>query len=93
MKITKKQLKQIIKEELGAVLKEYASSAGGKTSSEMPLKGILSKQAEKDWNESPSIINDRIEACKSKGQCYDLEAALASGNAEKCSPCPEGTTP
>jgi hypothetical protein len=86
MKLTKSQIKQIIKEELSEVLKEFAAAAGGSTSTEMPLKGILSKEAEKDWNESPSIINDRTAECESKGQCYDIEAA-------KCIPCPEGTTP
>ena len=61
MKLTKSKLKQIIKEETAKILEAYDSPAGGKTedADEMPLKGLLSKEAEEDWASSPSIMRDK----------------------------------
>ena len=86
MQLTKSQLKQIIKEELEAVLKELSGKVTPRT---LPKRKepwylrLLSKQAQEDWDKPGEIekANKRIE-CEQENKCYDEK----TGNCISCPP-------
>lgn len=82
MKITKSKLKQIIKEELQALLTE--ASVGGPTGDKLAGPEVLkhlSTKAQEEYASSPSVMADKEEECKKKNQCIDQETG-------ECVPCP-----
>jgi hypothetical protein len=87
MKLTKSQLKQIIKEELHKILREV--SPGGPTAAHLQgpkILGALSGEAQEDYKTSPSILADKEAECKKENQCLDEKTG-------ECIECPEGAMP
>ena len=75
MKLTKSQLKQIIKEELEKALDELS---GKVTQRALPKKkepqylSRLSKQAQEDWDKPGDLeISSKKMECEQKKLCYD----------------------
>jgi hypothetical protein len=75
MKLTKSQLKQIIKEELEKVLNEFPTKVTPGSlpkKKEPPYLRLLSKQAQEDWDKPDEMekSSKRME-CEQEKLCYD----------------------